>query len=81
MDATALFSLALNVFLTFAGGVLGFFVRELWGAVKGLRKDLDDLRVHIAQNYVSNEELKGLEYRLIIEFNEIKEILRTKADK
>lgn len=38
--------------------VLGWLGRELWGAVKDLRKDLDSLRLNIAENYIKRDDLK-----------------------
>lgn len=40
------------VLLAVVSGVLGFLLRELWDAVKSLRKDLSDLEVKISDNYV-----------------------------
>jgi hypothetical protein len=44
-----------------AGGalaVMGWFARELWGAVKDLRDDLSRLREEIAKDYVTKGDFK-----------------------
>ena len=44
--------------LSLSCAVLGWLARELWGAVKELRKDLDALRLNIAENYLKRDDLK-----------------------
>ena len=38
--------------------VMGWFARELWGAVKSLRDDLSKLREELAKDYVSKDDFK-----------------------
>ena len=38
--------------------VMGWFARELWGAVKSLRDDLSRLREELAKDYVSKDDFK-----------------------
>lgn len=38
--------------------VMGWFARELWGAVKSLREDLSRLREELAKNYVGKDDFK-----------------------
>ena len=35
----------------------GWFAREIWGAVKELRKDLHELEVDLPKTYVSKDDL------------------------
>ena len=37
---------------------LGWLLREVWGAVKSLRSDLDNLRVSIAETYIRRDSLR-----------------------
>lgn len=62
-------------------GVMGWFARELWGAVQDLRRDLAKLREELPKLYITKDDFKD-------EAREIKEMLRdigtkldTKADK
>ena len=67
--------------VSIATGVLGWFARQLWDAVQILRKDLTALQVQISENYVRYERLKDILKPLMDGIEEIKEILRNKADK
>lgn len=54
MDIQTLFNIAI-----FAGmSALGWFARELWGAVKELKADLSTLREEIAKDYVSKNDFR-----------------------
>ena len=67
-----------------AGGALaciGWFARQLWDAVEGLRADVAKLREELPKTYITKDDFKE-------EAREIKDILRTintkldtKADK
>ena len=67
-----------------AGGALaciGWFARQLWDAVEGLRADVAKLREELPKTYITKDDFKD-------EAAEIKDILRTintkldtKADK
>jgi hypothetical protein len=52
----------LQTFINVGGGsaltVIGWFARELWGAVKSLRDDLSRLREEIAKDYVTKGDFK-----------------------
>ena len=67
--------------VSIATGVLGWFARQLWDAVQILRKDLTALQVQISENYVRYVRLKDILKPLMDGIEEIKEILRNKADK
>lgn len=54
MDFQTVINLGAGTALT----VMGWFARELWGAVKELRKDLSRLREEIAKEYVSKDDFK-----------------------
>ena len=44
--------------LTALSALLGWLLREVWGAVKSLRADLDNLRVSIAETYIRRDSLR-----------------------
>lgn len=61
----------LNLLFSSAGLILGWFLRELWTAVKELKGDLAKLREELPKEYVAKDdyrqdvkELKGMIARL-----------------
>lgn len=80
MDTNDVVQIVLGL-LSIATGVLGWFARQMWDAVQTLRKDLTVLQVQISENYVRYERLKDILKPLMDGIEEIKEILRNKADK
>ena len=48
----------LNLLFTSAGLVLGWFLRELWTAVKELKIDLAKLREELPKDYVSKSDYR-----------------------
>lgn len=52
------FQTVVNVGAGAALAVMGWFARELWGAVKQLRDDLSRLREEIAKDYVSKADFR-----------------------
>jgi DNA integrity scanning protein DisA with diadenylate cyclase activity len=52
------FQTVINLGAGAALAVMGWFARELWGAVKELRSDLARLREEIAKDYVSKDDFK-----------------------
>lgn len=77
MDITQIFVAGLG--LGFA--VLGWFARELWSAVQNLRKDLSDLQVRIATDYVRYDRLAEALQPIKDALEEIKATLSKKVDK
>jgi len=67
--------------LGFVCTILGWFARVLWEAVKDLRRDLDALRVYLAQEYPSYKRLEGLLEPITKQLDRIEEALRGKVDK
>lgn len=54
MDIQTIINVGAGAALT----VMGWFARELWGAVKDLRDDLSKLREEIAKDYVGKGDFK-----------------------
>lgn len=69
----------------FLGGaavaVGGWFAREIWGAVKELRKDLHDLEVDLPKSYVSKFDMDKRMDHIEGMFQRIYDKLDGKADK
>lgn len=71
--------------LSLTSGVFGWLMRELWGAVKELRSDLEELRVGVAEHYVRQDRMeKALERALapvMQNLDRIEKSICRKADK
>ena len=48
----------LNIAFSAAGLILGWFLRELWSAVKELKADLAKLREELPKEYVSKDDYR-----------------------
>ena len=70
MDAQTLINIAAGAALS----VMGWFARELWGAVKGLQKELHDMEILISTHYVTREDYRA-------DMKDIKEMLGKIFDK
>ena len=64
----------LNLLFSSTGLVLGWFLRELWAAVKELKADLAKLREEIPTHYVSKDDYRQ-------DVRELKEMLTKLFDK
>jgi hypothetical protein len=64
----------LNVGLSVAMAITGWFARELWSAVKELKSDLSKLREDLPKNYVSRDDYRE-------DMRDIKEMLNKIFDK
>jgi len=77
-----------NGLLVVSSTVIGWFARQLWDAVKELKndlgtlqKDLAHLEVKLAKEYVPYDRLKDALEPIMNALVEIKDTLKTKADK
>jgi hypothetical protein len=77
MDAQSL----LNIASIAAIGSGGWFAREIWGAVKELRKDIHELEVDLPKSYVSKLDLDKRMDHIEDMFKRIYDKLDNKADK
>lgn len=71
----------LNILFTSAGLVLGWFLRELWSAVKELKTDLAKLREELPKEYVTKDDYKDDLREIKDLLNKIFDRLDLKADK
>jgi hypothetical protein len=79
----------LQTILNLGGGsaltVLGWFAREMWGAVTKLRGDLSALREEIAKGYVPKDDFRdavdGLRQEMRENFTRLFDRLDRKQDK
>lgn len=77
MDYTSIILALLGV----ACAVLGWFARQVWGAVSELKKDLATLQIMIGTDYVRYDRLKDALEPIMNALHEIKTTLAGKADK
>lgn len=77
-----------NGLLVVSSTVIGWFARQLWDAVKELKndlgtlqKDLGHLEVKLAKEYIPYDRLKDALEPIMNALVEIKDTLKTKADK
>jgi hypothetical protein len=64
----------INIIFGASAGVLGWFARELWAAVKELKSDLAKLREELPKVYVTRDDFKA-------DVREIKEMLTRLFDR
>ena len=63
-----------NIILGGASTVLGWFLREMWTAVKELKADLAKLREELPKDYVARDDYRA-------DVKELKEMLQRLFDK
>jgi len=71
----------MNLVSTVAIGSGGWFAREIWGAVKELRKDLHEIEVDLPKSYVSKSDIDKRMDHIETMFQRIYDKLDGKADK
>ena len=64
----------LNILLSSASLVLGWFLREMWAAVKELKSDLSKLREELPKDYVARDDYRQ-------DIREVKEMLNKLFDR
>lgn len=77
MDTQSIFNLAGGACVA-AGG---WFAREIWGAVKELRKDLHAIEIDLPKHYVQRDDLNKRMAHIEDMFQRIYDKLDGKADK
>ena len=71
----------MNLVSVAAIGSGGWFAREIWGAVKELRKDLHEIEVDLPKSYVSKFDIDKRMDHIEDMFKRIYDKLDAKADK
>jgi hypothetical protein len=77
MDMQGIINLAAGASLA----VMGWFARQLWEAVAGLRKDVHDIEVALPSNYVRRDEFGDSVKEIKEMLGKIFDKLDNKADK
>lgn len=73
-------SLAIGI-LGILSGISGWLLRELWQAVKDLRRDLGALQVHVADQYVKGPDFDAAVNRILNAIDDIRKDLNRKEDR
>lgn len=71
----------INLSVATGFAVFGWLAREMWGAVKELRRDLHDLEVNLPKEYAQRVDLDKRMERIEQMFQRIEDRLENKADK
>jgi hypothetical protein len=71
----------INFGFVLISGVLGWFAREMWSAVKELKADLAKLREELPKTYVTKDDFKSDMQRVLDMLDKIWTKLDGKADK
>lgn len=71
--------------INFGGSALiaaiGWFARQLWSAVDGLKKDVADLGLHVSENYVKKSEVENFKDDLNKRFDRLEQLMDKVYDK
>lgn len=71
----------INLSVATGFAVVGWLAREMWGAVKELRRDLHDLEVNLPKEYAQRVDLDKRMEHIEQMFQRIYDKLENKADK
>jgi hypothetical protein len=71
----------LNIFSVASVAAGGWFAREMWGAVKELRRDLHEIEIDLPKSYVSKLDMDKRMDHIETMFQRIYDKLDGKADK
>lgn len=70
-----------NILVVSGFTAFGWFSKELWNAVKDLKKDLSDLQNKVHDNYLRKDDFKDFRDELMSAIIRIESKLDKKADK
>ena len=71
----------INVILAAVLAAIGWFARQVWGAVKDLQKDVQAIEVDLPKSYVSKDDFNTTMKRIEAMLQRISDKLDEKADK
>lgn len=75
------YQIYINFALVTISGIIGWFARELWTAVKDLKSDLARLREELPKTYVARDDYREDMKEIKDMLGKIFDELRTKVDK
>ena len=53
------FQMILNTLLPLVFVALGWFCKEIWSAVQNLKEDMNNLKTHLAENYLHKDDFNS----------------------
>lgn len=62
-------------------GVIGWFARQLWDAVKALQLDMARLELSISDNYVKKSDVNNMKSEINVRFDRIEQLIDKVYDK
>ena len=71
----------LNIVLGASLSICGWFLRQMWDAVKSLKDDIQKIEVDLPTHYVRKDDLEARFDRIEMLLDKLYEKLDTKADK
>ena len=76
-----MYHIVFSLVLSCVTGVIGWFTREMWSAVKELKADLAKLREEIPKTYIAKDDYREDMHEIKDMLSKIFDELREKADK
>ena len=71
----------INLGITCAGAVIGWFLKAIWEALRDLKHDIREIENELHINYVRRDDMQKNFDDVRADLREIFEVLRTKVDK
>lgn len=81
MDGLAQWQNVIDIAIAAVSGVLGWFVKIIWDAIRELKDDMKETNKLIHENYVRKDDYRSDMSDIKVMFNRIMDKLDGKADK
>jgi|TARA_R100000084_G_scaffold87288_1_gene41689 hypothetical protein len=71
----------INTVITLGAGIFGWIMKTLWDSVRRLEKEVSDIEVLVAREYVKRDEFRQDIQRIFEKLDTIEAKIDSKADK
>ena len=71
----------INTVITLGAGIFGWIMKTLWDSVRRLEKEVSDIEVRVAREYVKRDEFRQDIQRIFEKLDTIEAKIDSKADK
>ncbi len=71
----------INTFITIGAGVFGWIMKTLWDSVRKIEKEVSDIEILVAGEYVKRDEFRQDMQRIFEKLDIIEAKIDSKADK
>jgi len=71
----------INTVITLGAGIFGWIMKTLWDSVRKLEKEVSDIEVLVAREYVKRDEFRQDIQRIFEKLDTIEAKIDSKADK